>query len=226
MSYLPNKYTNWYYSLVYKAQNRGWTKQNTNVYLEKHHIVPKSLGGSNESHNLVMFTAREHYVAHRLLTKMVTGKQKQKMCMALWCMVTANDCEKYNNITKSNLYEKIRSEYTSLVSGKNHFNYGIYRDEKARENYRKARAKQVFTKEQIAKAAKTISTLIWMNDGKRSYRIKPEFVEKKKLEGLVEGRLTNYITEEYRNKFKVYTTKQWEKIKQSGHVGGHLIKSQ
>lgn len=38
-------------------------------YFEKHHIIPKSLGGSNEQNNLVRLTYREHYIAHWLLTK-------------------------------------------------------------------------------------------------------------------------------------------------------------
>jgi len=223
MSYLKNKYTTWYYSLVSKAQKRGWTKQNTNVYLEEHHIIPKSFNGSNEPNNLVLLTAKEHYIAHKLLTKMVTGKQKQKMHMALWCMITANDCEKYNNIKKSNLYEKIRSEYTTLVSGENHFNYGLVRSEETKEKIRQKRHKQVFTKEHIAKASKTLSTLIWMNDGKKSYRVRPEFTETKKAQGFVEGRLTNYINDNYKEKLKIKTLKQWQNVKQSGH-SGNLIK--
>ena len=41
--------------------------------VEKHHIVPKSLGGSDHKSNLVSLTPREHYVAHRLLAKMHGG---------------------------------------------------------------------------------------------------------------------------------------------------------
>ena len=41
--------------------------------VEKHHIVPKSLGGSDNKSNLVSLTPREHYVAHRLLAKMHGG---------------------------------------------------------------------------------------------------------------------------------------------------------
>ena len=39
--YLQNKYTQWYYNIVNNAQAR---LSNT-TYIEKHHIVPKSLGG-------------------------------------------------------------------------------------------------------------------------------------------------------------------------------------
>ena len=38
-------------------------------YTEKHHIIPKSLGGSNCADNMIQLTAREHFVAHWLLWK-------------------------------------------------------------------------------------------------------------------------------------------------------------
>lgn len=37
------------------------------VYREKHHILPKSMGGSDDECNLVYLTAREHFIAHWLL---------------------------------------------------------------------------------------------------------------------------------------------------------------
>lgn len=40
-------------------------KQGT--YYESHHIVPRSEGGSNNIDNLVLLTAKEHYMAHLLL---------------------------------------------------------------------------------------------------------------------------------------------------------------
>lgn len=39
-------------------------------YSERHHIVPRCIGGSNKQTNIVILTAREHYVAHQLLAKM------------------------------------------------------------------------------------------------------------------------------------------------------------
>ena len=38
-------------------------------YIEKHHILPKSFGGSDSHENLVNLTAREHYLCHALLMK-------------------------------------------------------------------------------------------------------------------------------------------------------------
>ena len=36
-------------------------------YVERHHIIPKCLGGDNSKDNLVFLTAREHYLCHKLL---------------------------------------------------------------------------------------------------------------------------------------------------------------
>lgn len=78
MIFIDNKYTSWYNSIVNRAQNRT-----ISGYIEKHHIIPKSFGGSNKKENLVKLTAREHYICHLLLTKMVNGKYRAKMIFAL-----------------------------------------------------------------------------------------------------------------------------------------------
>lgn len=39
-------------------------------YIEQHHINPFSISKSNDSDNLVYLTAREHFIAHLLLSKM------------------------------------------------------------------------------------------------------------------------------------------------------------
>ena len=47
------------------AKERRAKKQG--IYYEIHHIVPRSEGGSNKQSNLVLLTAKEHYIAHLLL---------------------------------------------------------------------------------------------------------------------------------------------------------------
>lgn len=49
---------------------------------EKHHIVPKSCGGSNDASNLILLTPREHFIAHLLLIHIYTGSSKYKMIYA------------------------------------------------------------------------------------------------------------------------------------------------
>lgn len=83
--FLSNKYTNWYYAIIHNANARS-----TNGYHERHHIIPKSLGGDNYQSNIAMLTAREHFICHKLLTKMLVGKHKQKMCFALQQFMRTN----------------------------------------------------------------------------------------------------------------------------------------
>jgi len=54
--------------LIARARSRTLTG-----YCERHHVVPKCMGGGNEAANLVDLTAEEHYVAHQLLVKMYPG---------------------------------------------------------------------------------------------------------------------------------------------------------
>ncbi len=63
-----------------KLLNRKKDKSN---YYEKHHILPRSLGGSNSEENLVLLTLKEHFVAHLLLIKITKGNDKRKMYAAL-----------------------------------------------------------------------------------------------------------------------------------------------
>lgn len=39
-------------------------------YVERHHIIPRCMGGTDDLENLVDLTPEEHYVAHQLLVKM------------------------------------------------------------------------------------------------------------------------------------------------------------
>jgi hypothetical protein len=44
-------------------------------YSESHHIVPRCLSGSDDKKNLVNLTAREHYFAHALLSRIYNNAQ-------------------------------------------------------------------------------------------------------------------------------------------------------
>lgn len=57
-------YQKHYDLLINRAKNRK-----LDVYVEKHHVIPKCIGGSNDPDNLVELTAEEHYIAHMLLAK-------------------------------------------------------------------------------------------------------------------------------------------------------------
>ena len=85
-----------------------------NVYYERHHIIPKSMGGSDTVDNLVYLTAKEHFLSHLLLTKITEGEIKAKMIYAFGHM---SFYEKYKkkHIT-SRLYQVLREECSVVKS--------------------------------------------------------------------------------------------------------------
>jgi len=69
-----------YESIIENAKdlNRIKLKKNQEnyVYYENHHILPRCLDGNNDKDNLVLLTAREHFVCHKLLTYIYKGNRK------------------------------------------------------------------------------------------------------------------------------------------------------
>ena len=105
---LNNKYTKWYNSIICKAKERNWNKNISETYGETHHIIPRSLGGSNDESNLVFLTAKEHFICHILLKNMFEGKQRNKMVVALFLMSSQNN---RNYKLNSKTYQKIKEEF-------------------------------------------------------------------------------------------------------------------
>lgn len=68
-----NKYKKWYDQIINRAKLRT-----LDSYTERHHIIPRCLGGTNDPRNLVRLTAREHFICHWLLPKFVVGVHFQK----------------------------------------------------------------------------------------------------------------------------------------------------
>jgi hypothetical protein len=59
MNYLKH-----YNMLMERSQNRV-----IDGYVEKHHIIPRCLGGTNDAANIAVLTPEEHFLAHQLLVK-------------------------------------------------------------------------------------------------------------------------------------------------------------
>lgn len=112
------KYTNWYNQLIESRKGRILPD---NVYAEHHHILPRSLGGSDDKTNLVKLTAKEHFIAHLLLARIHSGQNGMKMVHALRRMLTGNN--RYTP-TNSRTYELIRKMSMSKCSGENNPMHG------------------------------------------------------------------------------------------------------
>lgn len=64
-----------YNSIVERAikENR---KKFKGIYYEKHHIIPRCMGGIDNNSNLVLLTAKEHFMCHLLLIRIYTNNSK------------------------------------------------------------------------------------------------------------------------------------------------------
>lgn len=95
-----------YSQLIAQAVVRG----NLDGYCEKHHITPRSMGGLNTPDNLVRLTAREHFIAHRLLYKI----HKNAAMARAFCLLTHDQ-----NQPKSRVYATAKAQYAETMRGQN-----------------------------------------------------------------------------------------------------------
>jgi len=120
---IPCKYTSWYIALIKSA-----SILTPSGYTEKHHIIPKSFNTLIENNtiigikeNIVILTARQHFIAHLLLLKMFNNPvMKKKMNYAFFQL---RRCNKYQKrYLTSRLYEIIKKEKREY--------YRLYKDDK------------------------------------------------------------------------------------------------
>jgi len=105
-----NKYSKWYFNIIKKAQDRNWNKNNF-IYLENHHIIPRSLNGSNDKNNLVYLTAKEHYICHILLVKCVYKEYQSKMIFAFMSMSNRKNLSMLRYKGNSRIYSEIKNKW-------------------------------------------------------------------------------------------------------------------
>lgn len=111
MIFIQNKYTKWYFNIINAAQNRTIIG-----YTETHHIIPKSLGGDNSVSNLVVLSAKEHFICHLLLAKMTKGIDQTKMLMAINMMsVSSSNQSRYK--INSSMFDSIKQKLSESRKG-------------------------------------------------------------------------------------------------------------
>ncbi len=122
-------------------------------YHERHHIVPKCLGGADDEDNLIDLLAREHFEAHRLLA--LETPNNTKLVYAWWMMshigrVEIND-EEYEEAkillsqsmqghsVSEESRQKISDSRKGKYAGEHHPMYGKHFSEESRQKMSKAK---------------------------------------------------------------------------------------
>ena len=110
------------YKAIYDALiERARQRELKDVYFEKHHVIPKCMGGSNKKDNMVQLLAREHFIAHEFLIKIYPENYELICALNLMC-----NFDKY--VMTSRKYEWVRikfaEQHSKRMSGENNGMFG------------------------------------------------------------------------------------------------------
>lgn len=124
-------------------------------YKEHHHILPRSMGGSDDETNMVYLTAREHFVAHLLLARIHGGK----MWFAVAMMCGRGSSSAKGITPTSRVYELVKKrvavERSILFSGRLHPLYGKPCSEQRKKRIGDGRRGKFHTQETKQKMSET-----------------------------------------------------------------------
>ncbi len=136
-------YQQLYNDIIQKAKSQNRQK-GQGVYYEKHHITPKCVGGTNDQSNLVLLTAREHFICHKLLVEIYD--HNSSLVAALWMMSFAKTYNRGYRVGARE-YERLRKQFIENFSGENHPMFGKTPTEETRKKLSEARIGKNFSEE-------------------------------------------------------------------------------
>ena len=120
-------------------------------YTESHHIIPKSLGGTDAKQNLVKLTAREHFIAHWMLWKVYRNVQMAMAFNFMRCAPSVNSARYINSKIYETLREELSKVLTESLSGENHPFYGKRHSKETKEKIARTLTGVKRSKESIEK---------------------------------------------------------------------------
>lgn len=135
-----------YQNLIHSAK----THPKIDQYKEKHHIIPKCLGGDNTKENLIMLTAKQHYLAHWLLYKIY---KTPKLAYAWHSMCRIGKGQE-SRLINARLFEYARKNHSIVLrneqlGNKNHFYGRIHSEDTKQQISNKNKGKIYKNKTQI-----------------------------------------------------------------------------
>lgn len=110
------------------------------VYHERHHVIPRCLGGTDDKDNLIDLFAKEHFIAHKLLAQ--ENPENEKLIYAWWMMTNCdNPTHEYYEPTPEE-YEEARicfaKTHSQQMTGEGNLRFGVKPSEETRNKIRDA----------------------------------------------------------------------------------------
>lgn len=132
---------------------------------EIHHIVPRSIGGTNDTSNLVRLTYRQHFICHWLLWKMFSGLKQRKMCHAFHMMSHQprfiNRGQRLNSVS----YASLKKMFCENQSEKSIFTDKNFQSKMSKRFWKKITLEQRQSRsEKISKAVKLFQSQLVTNN--------------------------------------------------------------
>jgi hypothetical protein len=186
------------------------------TYKEKHHIIPRCLGGTDDISNLVYLTAREHFIVHLLLCKM--HLKNKKLSRAVWMMANVKREYQDRYIPSSRLYEIARLEYSknnkgegNPMFGKNHCNETKQKQRESKINVYKKEGNPFYGKKHSKETIEKIK------EKRALQKTSNETKEKMSISkiGKTSGRKGKVNSEEHNKKASESLKERWRLKKQS-----------
>lgn len=112
------------YNTIYNNLIQRAVSRSLDGYKERHHIIPRCLGGNDLKENLVDLTPEEHYIAHLLLVK-IYPKNTSLIHAAVMMTVKGKD-----QVRNNKLYGWVRRKHSLAISkhqsGRGNSQFGKY----------------------------------------------------------------------------------------------------
>lgn len=106
-------------NIINRAKNEN-RKKGVGFYYESHHIIPKCMGGDNKKTNLILLTAKEHWLVHLLLIEIYPENIKLKIAINRMMIKSKNQNRGY--IISGKQFERLRKiiseAHSKLLTGK------------------------------------------------------------------------------------------------------------
>jgi hypothetical protein len=204
-------YSDAYDRLMERARNR---LLHEDIYRERHHVEPRSIGGTDEPSNIVDLTGKEHFVAHWLLTKFKTGSERIKMLHAFGMMsrlgelsgVEYEACRKAISEARRNASPETLKRMSERQKGEKAFWYGKKMPEE--------------TKAKMSEAAKgrkkSLEHRINISRAKKGVKKTPEHIEK-----IASQKRGVSLSAEHKAKVSEAIRLNWERRRQMYGTSGH-----
>ena len=131
-------------------------------YVERHHVIPHCMQGSDDPSNIVSLTPEEHFVAHLLLTEIYPKSHKLKY--ALWMMASMEAPNQNRYKVSANMYRIIKEQIAKKsVEHKQKISEGLKRA--YQEGKRTSNAGKIMPKEFGEKISKAKKGMVGTNKG-------------------------------------------------------------